>query len=162
MSFDYRQIELRVAAHLSQDPKLAFVLQERGDIFSRMASVWLQVDLSQVTKEHRAQAKQICYGILYGAGPKSLAENMVIAVVTFYVLRFTFYVLRFTFYVLRFTFYVLRFTFYFFTLLRFTVYVLQFTFYSLRFTVYALRLRFAFTFCVYVLRFTFMFCILSV
>ncbi len=108
MSFDYRQIELRVAAHLSQDPKLAFVLQERGDIFSRMASVWLQVDLSQVTKVHRAQAKQICYGILYGAGPKSLAENMVIAVVTFYVLtllrfKFTFYILHFTFYVLRFT-----------------------------------------------------------
>jgi hypothetical protein len=155
MSFDYRQIELRVAAHLSQDPKLAFVLQERGDIFSRMASVWLQVDLSQVTKEHRAQAKQICYGILYGAGPKSLAENMVIAVVIFYVLRFTFYVLRFTFYVLRFTFCVLRFTFY--VLLFYVV-----MFYSLRFTVYVLQ----FTLCDYVyvlrLRFTFMFCILSV
>ena len=70
-------MELRILAHLSKDQKLNTLLQNRdGDIFKAIASSWLEKPLCSITSKERQSAKQICYGILYGMGPKALAEQL--------------------------------------------------------------------------------------
>ena len=77
VSADYSQMELRVLAHLSKDKKLNKLLQFKdGDVFKAIAASWLSKSLSQITNSERQSAKQICYGILYGMGPKALAEQL--------------------------------------------------------------------------------------
>lgn len=46
------------------------------DIFLKIAARWWKIDEDSVTEEQRAQAKQICYGIIYGMGNKALAESL--------------------------------------------------------------------------------------
>ena len=70
-------MELRILAHLSKDRKLNTLLQsQEGDIFKAIASSWLDKPLCSITSQERQSAKQICYGILYGMGPKALAEQL--------------------------------------------------------------------------------------
>lgn len=74
---DYSQIELRILAHLSKDKKLTQLLKKgAGDVFKSIAASWLSKPISQITIEERQRSKQICYGILYGMGPKALAEQL--------------------------------------------------------------------------------------
>ena len=74
---DYSQIELRILAHLSKDRKLTQLLKKgAGDVFKSIAASWLSKPISQITIEERQRSKQICYGILYGMGPKALAEQL--------------------------------------------------------------------------------------
>lgn len=47
-----------------------------NDIFKKIAAEWNRIDEAEVTDIHRNQAKQLCYGIIYGMGSKALAENM--------------------------------------------------------------------------------------
>jgi len=56
---DYSQLELRVIAHLSADRKLIAVLNSGADVFKLIASQWKAVDVTDVTTEHRQQAKQV-------------------------------------------------------------------------------------------------------
>ena len=77
ISADYSQMELRIFAHMSRDHKLTKLLQNKeADVFKSIASEWLNKNVVQISEEERQLSKQICYGILYGMGPKTLAEQM--------------------------------------------------------------------------------------
>ncbi|MCI4386592.1 hypothetical protein PGIGA_G00064270 [Pangasianodon gigas] len=76
LAADYSQLELRVLAHLSRDRRLLQVLNSGEDVFKSIAAEWKMVDPESVDDCLRQQAKQICYGIIYGMGAKSLGEQM--------------------------------------------------------------------------------------
>nr|XP_033798472.1 DNA polymerase theta isoform X2 [Geotrypetes seraphini] len=76
LAADYSQLELRILAHLSQDRRLIQVLNSGTDVFKSIAAEWKMIELEAVGDEIRQQAKQICYGIIYGMGAKSLGEQM--------------------------------------------------------------------------------------
>lgn len=74
-SFDYSQIELRVAAHMSGDKKMIEAFQKGLDIHSMTAAAIYYISLEEVTPELRRAAKTLNFGILYGMGAMALAEN---------------------------------------------------------------------------------------
>lgn len=76
LAADYSQLELRILAHLSQDRRLIHVLNSGADVFKSIAAEWKMIDPEAVKDEVRQQAKQICYGIVYGMGARSLGEQM--------------------------------------------------------------------------------------
>lgn len=76
VALDYSQIELRVAAILSEDEKLINVFKSGGDIHSAVASAVFNVDPKEVTGEQRRRAKVINFGILYGMGVNALRTNL--------------------------------------------------------------------------------------
>lgn len=77
LSADYSQLEVRLLANFSKDPLLLQILKkDQNDIFKLIASEWIEKPVDQITKSEREQAKQICYGILYGQGPKSLSKEL--------------------------------------------------------------------------------------
>ncbi|MFA6251277.1 MAG: DNA polymerase [Candidatus Paceibacterota bacterium] len=75
-SFDYSQIELRVAALMSQDPYFVKVFEEGRDIHSAVAMKVFGVKENEVTHEMRRRAKVINFGILYGMGVNALRQNL--------------------------------------------------------------------------------------
>ena len=75
-AFDYSQIELRVAAILSRDPKLVEVFRRGEDIHTAVASEVFDVPPEKVDREMRRRAKVINFGILYGMGVNALRENL--------------------------------------------------------------------------------------
>lgn len=75
ISFDYSQIELRLAAHLSQDKNLIKAFKNQQDIHTATAAAINQVELEKVTKQMRRAAKAINFGILYGQGPHGLSQT---------------------------------------------------------------------------------------
>jgi len=75
VGFDYSQIELRLAAHLANDPKMIAAFQKNEDIHTATAAAINQVKLSEVTKDMRREAKAINFGILYGQGPHGLSQT---------------------------------------------------------------------------------------
>jgi DNA polymerase-1 len=76
LSLDYSQIELRILAHLSEDPGLCRAFSEGQDIHAATASEVFEVPLNEVTSEMRRTAKAINFGIAYGQGAYGLAENL--------------------------------------------------------------------------------------
>ncbi len=76
LAADYSQLELRILAHLSGDEKLSAALDDGKDVFKAIAAEWKRVDVSEVTADMRQEAKQICYGMIYGIGAKSLGEQL--------------------------------------------------------------------------------------
>lgn len=76
VAFDYSQIDLRVAAFLSGDPKLIEIFTSDKDVHSAVASQVFGVAEEEVTKEMRRKAKVINFGILYGMGVNALRENL--------------------------------------------------------------------------------------
>jgi len=76
LSADYSQLELRIMAHFSQDEYFLSVLKNGGDLFLSIASKLFQKKESEIQKSERELCKRICYGILYGIGPKSLADYL--------------------------------------------------------------------------------------
>ena len=74
-SFDYSQLELRIAAELSHDAKLMFAFQSGEDIHIRTASEIFHVSADAVTEKMRRRAKTVNFGILYGMGARALAET---------------------------------------------------------------------------------------
>ncbi|MDN3507192.1 MAG: DNA polymerase I [Simkaniaceae bacterium] len=76
LSADYSQIELRLLAHLSDDPTLIKAFQEGEDIHSYTAALVYNVPLDSVTKEMRYAAKAVNFGILYGQGPFGLSKEI--------------------------------------------------------------------------------------
>jgi DNA polymerase-1 len=72
---DYSQIELRILAHLSDDPVLQDAFRQGQDIHRRTASEMFQVPLELVTPELRNRAKAINFGIIYGISDFGLANN---------------------------------------------------------------------------------------
>ena len=76
VSADYSQLELRIIAHLSSDVKLIRILNTAGDVFRGIASEVHRTTEDRVTPVQRQHAKEICYGIIYGMGAKSLSEQL--------------------------------------------------------------------------------------
>lgn len=76
MSVDYSQIELRILAHISEDPALCKAFAEDLDIHAATAAEIYGVPLHQVTSDLRRSAKAVNFGIAYGQGAFGLAENL--------------------------------------------------------------------------------------
>lgn len=68
LSCDYSQIELRLLAHIAQDPTLVEAFRQDADIHAATASRVFGVPLSEVTSDMRRQAKTINFAVLYGQG----------------------------------------------------------------------------------------------
>jgi DNA polymerase-1 len=75
ISADYSQIELRVVAHLSQDPVLIEAFTRDEDIHSRTAQEIFGVPPGLQNHEHRRMAKAINYGVIYGLSSFGLAAR---------------------------------------------------------------------------------------
>ncbi|KAH8407953.1 hypothetical protein KR222_005001, partial [Zaprionus bogoriensis] len=76
LSADFCQLEMRILAHLSQDQALLKVMNSEHDLFTAIAAHWNKIPESQVSEQLRNGTKQICYGIVYGMGLRSLAEAL--------------------------------------------------------------------------------------
>ncbi len=76
VSGDYSQIELRVLAHISDDPTLIDSFLRDEDIHRRTASEVFGVPLSEVTPEMRSRAKAVNFGIVYGISDFGLSQNL--------------------------------------------------------------------------------------
>lgn len=76
VSADYSQIELRVLAHLSQDPVLLDAFRTGQDIHTRTAMEIFDVSPLEVTREHRTRAKAVNFGVIYGQGDSGLAKAL--------------------------------------------------------------------------------------
>lgn len=74
---DYSQIELRLMAHFSKDHSLIELLSKPdGDCFTMIAAKWTGKLESTISSYERDQTKRLVYGILYGMGANSLAEQL--------------------------------------------------------------------------------------
>lgn len=76
VSLDYSQIELRLLAHMSEDPILLEAFTHHQDIHIRTASEVFGVPLNEVTKEMRQKAKAVNFGILYGQQAFGLSQGL--------------------------------------------------------------------------------------
>jgi DNA polymerase I len=76
LSADYSQIELRLLAHLSNDPAFVEAFRTGGDIHRQTAALIFDVPTDQVTSEMRARAKTINFATIYGQGPHALSRQL--------------------------------------------------------------------------------------
>jgi DNA polymerase-1 len=76
LAADYSQIELRILAHLSDDPALVAAFRIGDDIHARTAAEIFRVPTDNITAEMRRAAKVINFGIIYGMGPQRLAREL--------------------------------------------------------------------------------------
>lgn len=76
LAADYSQIELRIMAHLSQDPNLLSAFSKGWDIHAATASEIFSVNLSEVTHEQRRRAKAVNFGLIYGMSSFGLAKQL--------------------------------------------------------------------------------------
>ena len=75
-SADYSQIELRIMAHIAEDPVLLKAFAEGMDVHRATASEVFSVAPDQVSSEQRRYAKVINFGLIYGMGAFGLASNL--------------------------------------------------------------------------------------
>ena len=75
-SADYSQIELRIMAHLSQDEALVKAFNQGEDIHATTAASVFNVPLDQVQPAMRRTAKIVNFGLLYGAGPFRMSQEL--------------------------------------------------------------------------------------
>lgn len=73
---DYSQIELRILAHLSEDPALIAAFEAGEDIHQAVAAQINDIPLDEVTKDQRSGAKMVNFGIVYGVTPWGLARRL--------------------------------------------------------------------------------------
>ena len=73
MSADYSQIELRVLAHLSEEPSLLKAFNNNEDIHESTAKTIYQTN--EISKEQRRVAKILNFGVIYGLGPDGVSRQ---------------------------------------------------------------------------------------
>ncbi|WP_456377125.1 DNA polymerase I [Lutibacter sp.] len=73
---DYSQIELRIIAALSEDESMIASFKREEDIHAATASKVFNVPLNEVTREQRGDAKAVNFGIIYGQGTFTLAQQL--------------------------------------------------------------------------------------
>jgi len=76
VSADYSQVELRILAHVSGEPKLREAFARGEDIHAATASEVLGVPQAELTKDQRNVAKMVNFGIIYGISAFGLSENL--------------------------------------------------------------------------------------
>lgn len=76
MTADYSQIEMRIMAHLSEDPGLIEAFNQGEDLHRFVGSRIFGVKPSEVTSEMRAQVKAMSYGLVYGLSEYGLAKQL--------------------------------------------------------------------------------------
>jgi DNA polymerase-1 len=74
VSFDYSQLELRLAAHIAKDKTMIDTFKREEDIHTRTAAEIFKVAPEDVTKDMRRQAKVLNFGIIYGMGTLGFAR----------------------------------------------------------------------------------------
>ncbi|MEO8620274.1 MAG: DNA polymerase I [bacterium] len=79
LAADYSQIELRLLAHLSNDPAFVAAFKSGGDIHRQTAALIFDVPLADVTSEMRGRAKTINFATIYGQGAHALSRQLKIA-----------------------------------------------------------------------------------
>ena len=72
---DYSQIELRVLAHLSQDPELLEAFRRGEDIHAATASLMNDVPINEVTADQRRVAKVLNFGVIYGLSAHGISQQ---------------------------------------------------------------------------------------
>ncbi|MDQ2932804.1 MAG: DNA polymerase [bacterium] len=75
-AFDYSQMELRIAAFMSNDEKLIDIFTKGEDVHTSVAAFVFKVPQDQVTSDMRRKAKVINFGIIYGMGVSALKQNL--------------------------------------------------------------------------------------
>lgn len=78
-SADYSQIELRIMAHLSQDPNMVDAFNSGEDIHAATAAKIYKIPIKEVTSDMRRKAKTANFGIIYGISVFGLAERLSIS-----------------------------------------------------------------------------------
>ena len=73
---DYNQIELRVIAHLAQDPGLIEAFTTGADVHTETAKRIFKVEADGVTLAMRSKAKMVSYGLAYGMESYGLAQRL--------------------------------------------------------------------------------------
>ncbi|XP_045534816.1 DNA polymerase theta [Papilio machaon] len=91
VSADYCQLELRILTHYSCDPVLTKIMRSDVDVFKAIAASWSCLPEEEVDDDLRQKAKQLCYGILYGMGNKTLSQHLYVTEVEAAVFMDTFY-----------------------------------------------------------------------
>jgi DNA polymerase-1 len=76
VSADYSQVELRILAHISGEPKLREAFARGEDIHTATAAEVLGKDPATLTKDERNVAKMVNFGIIYGISAFGLSENL--------------------------------------------------------------------------------------
>jgi DNA polymerase I len=76
LSADYSQVELRILAHVSAEPKLKEAFDRGEDIHTATAAEVLAKDPATLTKDERNVAKMVNFGIIYGISAFGLSENL--------------------------------------------------------------------------------------
>ena len=76
LSADYSQIELRIMAHLSQDPNMIDAFLSGQDIHAATAAKIFKIPLEEVTTDMRRKAKTANFGIIYGISAFGLSERL--------------------------------------------------------------------------------------
>lgn len=76
LTADYSQIEMRVMAHLSQDPGLIEAYKEGEDLHNYVGSKVFDVPVDEVTPELRRRVKAMSYGLVYGLSAFGLAQQL--------------------------------------------------------------------------------------
>ena len=76
LSADYSQIELRIMAHISEDPGLIKAFSEGMDVHRATASEVFGIEPAAVTTEQRRYAKTINFGLIYGMGAFGLSQSL--------------------------------------------------------------------------------------
>ena len=76
LSADYSQVELRILAHVSGEPKLRDAFARNEDIHTATAAEVLGKDPATLTKDERGIAKMVNFGIIYGISAFGLSENL--------------------------------------------------------------------------------------
>ncbi|AKK08639.1 DNA polymerase I [Corynebacterium testudinoris] len=76
LTADYSQIEMRVMAHLSQDPGLIEAYREGEDLHNFVGSKVFDVPIDEVTPELRRRVKAMSYGLVYGLSAFGLSQQL--------------------------------------------------------------------------------------
>ncbi len=76
LSADYSQIELRIMAHVADDPVLTDAFRHGKDIHAATAAALFNTDISAVSQQQRRIAKTVNFGIMYGQGAFGLSQQL--------------------------------------------------------------------------------------
>jgi len=75
VEMDFKQLEFRIWAHLSKDAAMLNMLATGGDIHKKIASLLNNITEDLVTEDQRYQAKEICFGLIYGMGVATMSAR---------------------------------------------------------------------------------------